>query len=215
VLLGGQSADGDFDVKIDCTGFKREPASFLTTGCLSSSLKDAQLRVNKHLQVTDQSGGTLSHIFSIGDVALTPADEEKSIVPIYQMTGVLAHNLAVLAGNDPNKALKEIPEVFHRVYLINFGQNGAGLMIWNDLVVEFTGRVPVVRSVMNVASFKKRIETMNMGALRGKRLAKWGLSIQQKGMNALFWFGNRDIFRNRSFHISRAKQAVERRKEKH
>ena len=126
------------------------------------------------------------------------------------MSGILAFNLAVLATNETSTPLKEIPAVFHRLYLINFGTGGAGVMIWNDTVIRFSGRIPIIRSIFNVAKFKRRIENLNMGSLRGSRLSNIGLSLQYKSMDVLFWLGSRNIFRNRGFHISRAKEAVER-----
>ncbi len=46
-----------------------------------------------------------SNIFSLGDVCLTRADEEKAIVPIHLMVGCLAHNLKILSDKNKDKSL--------------------------------------------------------------------------------------------------------------
>ena len=89
-----------------------------------------QIYVNKYLQVTNTNPLALqqselsevySNIFCIGDVSLTPADEEKAILPIHIQTSVLVRNLRILINENHNASLIEMPDTFPRVYFINFG----------------------------------------------------------------------------------------------
>jgi len=53
--------------------------------------KTGQIIVNNYLQVCSLHHDVVyPFLFSVGDVCRTPADEAKSIVPIHQMTSVLA-----------------------------------------------------------------------------------------------------------------------------
>lgn len=90
-----------------------------------------QIYVNKYLQITntnplalqqsDERCKVWNNIFCIGDVSLTPADEEKAIVPIHIQTSLLVRNLRIILMNGNNASLIEIPDTFPRVYFINFG----------------------------------------------------------------------------------------------
>ena len=186
-----------YDVSLDCTGFRFKDQRL--GGGPSAYLKDdqellqcvdphsGQIWVNKYLQLQNrhpyfpqsdnlQQVSTYSNIFCLGDVALTPADEEKAIPPIQLMSKVLASNLVMLLCNDDSKPLQHIPEVFNRIYLINFGTKGAGIMLWNDLVVHGKPHVPVIRHLMHITRMKQLIEKLNMKAFRGSKVADYALS---------------------------------------
>jgi hypothetical protein len=60
----------------------------------------------------------------VGDVALTPADEEKAIPPIHILTSNLARNLVTLLRNSKTEVLEAIPDTLHKIYIINFGTQG-------------------------------------------------------------------------------------------
>lgn len=66
--------------------------------------KTNQIMVDKEGRVTnvhpiadilknDQTPLTLKNVFCIGDVCLTPSNETKSVVSMYQYTPVVAHNM--------------------------------------------------------------------------------------------------------------------------
>ena len=76
--------------------------------------------MNSYLQVKSENV-VLSNIFSIGDVCKTPADEEKAILPIHNMTSVLARNLVNLISTKHFDNLESIPDTLHRVYFVNLG----------------------------------------------------------------------------------------------
>lgn len=112
-----------YDVAIECTGFRYKPDADHSLTCGPSSylmggLNDGidretgQITVNSFLQLykqhTSEEPRTYSNIFCVGDVSLTPADEEKAIVPIHIMTSVLAKNLVALIKGTPEK-LTQIP----------------------------------------------------------------------------------------------------------
>ena len=121
----------------------------------------------------------------MGDVCRTPADEAKSIVPIHQMTSVLARNLVALLSNGKKK-LEAIPAHFPCVYFINFGQRGDGVLLWNDFVLLGHSTGPL-RYLLNIRAFKILIEWLNMEDLRGGRVASKVLDLQYWAMDLAFW----------------------------
>lgn len=79
---------------------------------------------------------TFPNVFALGDVCLTIADEEKSVLPINFMAKELAHNIRVLSesADKPDEPLRAIPDTIHRVYFVPFGFND-GIGVWNEFVV--------------------------------------------------------------------------------
>jgi len=59
------------------------------------------------------------------------------------MTSVLARNLITLITNKADQELESIPDTMHRVYLINLGTRGHGMMIFNDFVIEANPKIPL------------------------------------------------------------------------
>lgn len=43
---------------------------------------------------------TFNNIFSVGDVSLTRADEEKNVPPLYILAPIVAHNLIALSKDN-------------------------------------------------------------------------------------------------------------------
>lgn len=43
---------------------------------------------------------TFNNIFSVGDVCLTRADEEKNVPPLYILAPIVAHNLIALSKDN-------------------------------------------------------------------------------------------------------------------
>jgi hypothetical protein len=140
--------------------------------------KTGQIWVNDLLQVQNHSpldqGDPLidlkcyPHIFCVGDVSLTPADEDKAIVPIHLMTSLLSQNMIqTLETRAPR--LRRLSGVLPAVYMINFGTQGAGVVVCNDFVLVGTPGVPLLRHVLNVKNVKKLIEWLNLGDLRAHR----------------------------------------------
>jgi hypothetical protein len=110
----------------------------------------------------------LSNIFSIGDVCKTPSDEEKAILPIHIMTSVLARNLVNLISNKHFDNLESIPNTLHRVYLINLGTQGHGMIVFNDFVLKAYPKIPLY----DIQKAKNLIKWINLGDLQGKRIQK-------------------------------------------
>ena len=104
--------------------------------------KTKQINVNSYLQVKSDNV-VLSNIFSIGDVCKTPSDEEKAILPIHVMTSTLARNLVNLILNKHIDHFESIPDTLHRVYLINLGTRGHGMIIFNDFVLKANPKIPL------------------------------------------------------------------------
>ncbi len=123
-----------------------------------------------------------SNIFSLGDVCLTRAFEEKAIVPIHIMSSVLAANIQTLFLDKEvsTNTLSEIPPLIPRIYTLNLGDDN-GLFIWNDYVR---------RGKQNYL-IKKFIEKLNMAALDGdsakSKLANILIKVQYASLNSAFW----------------------------
>ena len=88
--------------------------------------------------------------------------------------------------SDRKKKLEPIPAHFPRVYFINFGPLGDGVLIWNDFVLQghSTG---LLRYLLNIRAFKILIEWLNMEDLRGGRVASRVLDLQYRAMDMAFW----------------------------
>lgn len=132
----------EYDAKVDCRGFKfTGPNKFMTEdsirGCVEPTT--GQIMVDAHLNVTskhplvpqkDAEVKTNKRIFSFGDVCLTPMNEEKSIVSMYQYAAVLAGNIEVAVGGDG--ALQNVPERLHMLQVIPLGKT-KGIMQINGM----------------------------------------------------------------------------------
>ena len=92
-----------YEMHIDCTGSKFLGPRLYLKGEIIECIdpQTGQINVNENLQATSTSDNsrTFCNIFSLGDVCLTPAKEEKSVVPIKLMSKVLSHNLYTLLSN--------------------------------------------------------------------------------------------------------------------
>jgi hypothetical protein len=79
-----------YDMEILCTGFKYEAPKRFLKGELAKCIDpvNGQIQVNQFSQVSQQhpllpanaQAKTFEHIFSFGDVCVTPANENKSII---------------------------------------------------------------------------------------------------------------------------------------
>lgn len=100
----------------------------------------------------------LKNVFSVGDVCLTPSNEIKSIVSMYQYVPAIAQNLLnCVLGHNPTC---EIPKEFHLIQLIPVGTKN-GFMIFNN-----------EKGIDKKAWPKKcEIRDMTIGALNGEQ--KW------------------------------------------
>lgn len=90
---------------VDCTGLKfNGPTEFFKTQPDVLDKKTNQILVDTRGRVTNvhpiatvlrdaSSNLTLKNVFCIGDVCLTPSNEIKSVVSMYQYTPVVAHNM--------------------------------------------------------------------------------------------------------------------------
>ncbi|TNV78795.1 hypothetical protein FGO68_gene804 [Halteria grandinella] len=200
-----------YDEVIDCTGFKYTssggPSSYLQ-GDLSSCIspQTGQILVNSYLQLSSPSQ-SFSNIFSLGDVCLTPSNEEKAIVPIHILSSFLSANLHSLITNNGSN-LQPIPAVIPRVYMINFGTRGAGVVVFNEFVMEGMDRVPVLRHVVSVKKFKRMIDWLNLGELQGHKCERCIMSAQYTGMDAAFCLFRQQCLKCLPCHVDR----VDRRK---
>ena len=89
-----------------------------------------QIYVNEYMQVCNQNpltkeiGGskttTFNNVFSLGDVCLTRADEEKTIPPLYVLAPILANNLVNLAKDQPEQLMK-VPKMLTRFTVVTIG----------------------------------------------------------------------------------------------
>jgi len=104
-----------------------------------------QIFVNRHMQVTNQNPlsevegkqGMLikeprlyPNIFAVGDVCLTFLNEEKAILALKIMAGIVAKNIMALGHGT---RLQEVPNVIPSVYGITLGPEN-GILIINDFV---------------------------------------------------------------------------------
>jgi len=83
-----------YDMALDCRGYKFSGPQKYMQGDMARhvSEKSGQIVVNEFCQVE-------GNIFSFGDVCLTPSQEPKTIVSMYQYKDIVAHNiLAHLVG---------------------------------------------------------------------------------------------------------------------
>lgn len=89
----------DYEYALDCSGYKfNGPRNFMLGGlkkCLEP--RTGQIMVNQYCQVTDQHPfdereycKVYDNIFSFGDVCLTPSNELKTIVSMYQYVDMVA-----------------------------------------------------------------------------------------------------------------------------
>jgi hypothetical protein len=161
----------DYECYIDCRGFKYEgPAQYMQNDlqqCLDKKsnqiLVDAKGKVtsvhpiSEHKK-TEGEAIMLKNVFSFGDVCLTPANEIKSIVSMYQYCHVIAGNmLSVTREECPTLT---IPKEFHTIQMIPVGSK-KGIFAFNNMV----------KAEPNAWIEKCKIRDMQIGALNQE--PKW------------------------------------------
>lgn len=142
-LKDGKVGGKDFDCLLNCAGYSFSGPGEYMKDQLAETVckKSGQIQVNSKCQVTNQnplSGikvadeKVFKNIFSYGDVCLTPANEDKQIVSMYQYGFQVANNLVQVAC-EGNK-LMDIPtnDKFHRLVAIPIGSK-CGLFLFNDM----------------------------------------------------------------------------------
>lgn len=96
----------EYTYYLDCTGLKFDgPKDFFKDQLDVLDKKTNQILVDKQGRVTNQhpiatipkdlipTSLTIKNVFCIGDVCLTPSNETKSVVSMYQYTPVVANNM--------------------------------------------------------------------------------------------------------------------------
>lgn len=170
-----------YEYIVDCRGFKYlGPKDFLQ-GSMAECVepKTGQIMVdikgrvtNKHPIASNHKPSTLTvhkNIFSFGDVCLTPANELKSIVSMYQYGFQVANNVAQTVNEGAN--FMDIPMEFHKINGIPLGKKN-GFMAFNKMA----------KSDTTVYDMKLDLRNRTMGTFRNEK----------------FW-KDRDVAENKSF----------------
>jgi hypothetical protein len=116
---------------------------------------------NKHPIASNHRPSSLTvhkNIFSFGDVCLTPANEIKTIVSMFQYGFQVANNVAETLKESTN--FMDIPMEFHRINGIPLGKK-AGFMAFNAMAGADNGAYEM----------KKGLRDRTMGVLRNEQ--KW------------------------------------------
>ena len=120
------------------------------------------------------------NIFSFGDVCLTPTNEVKSIVSMYQYSTVIAHNvLSVITKPATCRSLfQKIPPIIHTIQMIPIGKTG--IMSFNNMCKEET----------TAPSEKNKIRDVSMNSLRNVPKAQQAQMKQGGQMGTIFGVAN-------------------------
>ena len=151
VHLGKGFSDDDkmgYDYIVDCRGFKYlGPKDFLQ-GPLADCVepKTGQIMVDIKGRVTNKHPIASNHhpakvtvyknIFSFGDVCLTPANEIKSIVSMFQYGFQVANNVAQTVNE--GASFMDIPMEFHKINALPLGKKN-GFMAFNKMAMADAG----------------------------------------------------------------------------
>ena len=133
-----------FEYIVDCRGFKYLGPKDFMQGPMAECVEpktgqimvDSKGRVtNKHPIASNHKPATLTvhkNIFSFGDVCLTPSNEIKSIVSMYQYGYQMANNVSQTLSE--GAAFMDIPMEMHKINAIPLGKN-AGFMAFNKMAM--------------------------------------------------------------------------------
>lgn len=103
----------------------------------------------------------------------------------------------------------------HRVYMVNFGTKGDGVVIWNNFVVKGSETNPIKKWLININKLKRVVEWTNVRDLEGSKLAATFLACKYKVMEAAFWVFSRPYCLTKaSCHVNRSKEARDARQKK-
>lgn len=148
-----------YEYYIDCSGYKfTGPRRFLQEGmseCIDP--RTGQIQVNQFCQVTQKhpllkqsdasKDKTYDNIFAIGDVAITPSNEPKTIVSIHQYKEIVANNIVQqLKGTKSKSEFQKLPETFTEIGSIPIGTK-MGLLMINDMVIMHPAAVNVKTTI--------------------------------------------------------------------
>ena len=120
-------------------------------------------------------------------------------------TSVLARNLINLISNKSFEDLESIPDTLHRVYLINLGTRGHGMIIFNDFVLKANPKVPL----FDIQKAKNLIKWLNLGDLQGKKIQGCIINLQYFAMDFVFKVFQTRLTTCLPCHISRAAESRE------
>lgn len=202
----GGPMDEQYDCILDCMGFKFTAPGYFMQDKLATCLdkKTGQILVNSKCQVTNvhpfvenhkpEEVILLKNVFSMGDTCLTPSNEIKSVVSMYQYAHVVALNILAVAKG--GAASMDIPSAlqFHKMQFIPLGTKN-GLACFNNAV-----------SVKNDAHNEKlKIINMTMGCLKGDPKAFAEAAKQGKDMPQMFGCCSNNICCCCPCHISKSK----------
>ena len=191
VLTGHPYKDGkvggkDFDYILDCSGFKFTGPQKYMQGELANCLckKTGQIMVNEFCQVTNKhpfvdngvsSPQVYKNIFSYGDVCLTPADEPKQIVSMFQYGFQLANNIVQVADGTANFFPIPKHDEFHNMCMVPIGKKH-GVLIFNKMVKEMgedahKGKMDLRNNT--IGSLNGDLAAMQREAESGKQFGKF------------------------------------------
>lgn len=134
-----------FEYIVDCRGFKYLGPKDFMQGPMAECVepKTGQIMVdikgrvtNKHPIAANHQPATVNlhkNIFSFGDVCLTPANEQKSIVSMYQYGFQVANNVAQTLSE--GAAFMDIPMELHKITAIPLGKK-SGFMAFNKMAMQ-------------------------------------------------------------------------------
>jgi NADH dehydrogenase FAD-containing subunit len=197
----------EYGYYLDCSGLKfKGPTEFFKNSLDFLDKKSNQILVDKKGRVTNvhpiatqggnQTAVVLKNVFSCGDVCLTPANEVKSIVSMYQYLPAIAINMLNCACDQ--QPVAEIPSEFHLLQMIPIGTKN-GLMIFNNMVGEDKKIWPQ----------KCEIRDMQIGALNGEQ--KWLEKAQKNAetMPKIFGVASSGCCCCMPIHISKSRKATQ------
>ena len=171
-----------FEYIVDCRGFKYLGPKDFMQGPMAECVepKTGQIMVDIKGRVTNKHPIAANHkpasvnlhknIFSFGDVCLTPANELKSIVSMYQYGFQIANNVAQTLSE--GAAFMDIPMELHKINAIPLGKK-SGFMAFNKMAMQqavYPDKLGLRDRTMGV--FRNEQKWKDIDAAEGKNFQK-------------------------------------------